>query len=750
MYITNCIKPFIVFIEDSISTALGKIEDNKERVVFVVSEHGKLAGTLSDGDIRRWLTRNQSIDLDSEVCSIMNTKYSYSNTTFPSDIDSLFQNGVTAIPIVDSSFRLFKIAFKNQHGIQIEERSIREGDPAYVIAEIGNNHQGDIELAKKLVGHAIAAGADCAKFQMRHMERLYKNAGDSDDASADLAAQYTMDLLSRYQLSNVELFDIFDYCKSKGITPLCTPWDLESLRELEAYGMPAYKIASADFTNYELLKAVAQTGKPFFASTGMCSEFEIKSTISFLSDISDQYVLLHCNSTYPTPLKDVNLNYMTRLRELSGNIVGYSGHERGIEVPIGAVSMGACVIEKHLTIDKSLEGADHKVSLLPNEFKQMTSMIRNLEIALGRKDKPREVSQGELLNRENLAKSLVANRVIPIGTVFSREMITVKSPGQGVQPNRLDELLGTVSQRNIGLGDFFYDSDINGTIEKKTNYSFKRPFGVPVRYHDYKSISGDTNLDFVEFHLSYKDLNVQLDQFFSGPQSMDFAVHSPELFANDHILDLCSRNVEYRKHSISLLGKVIDITLQLNQYFPKTKKPIIVVNAGGWDFSGFTAKEEKSRQYAMISEALAELDTSGVTIAVQTMPPFPWHFGGQSYHNLFVSSVEIQDFCEENKDVKICLDISHSMMACNYYNWNLLEFVERVLPYTVHMHIVDAKGIDGEGVKIGEGDVDFTALAKLLDEKALGIQFLPEVWQGHKNNGEGFWQALDYLERYLN
>ena len=106
--------------------------------------------------------------------------------------------------------------------------------------------------------------------------------------------------------------------------------------------------------------------------------------------------------------------------------------------------------------------------------------------------------------------------------------------------------------------------------------------------------------------------------------------------------------------------------------------------------------------------------------------------------------------CEENKDVKICLDISHSMMACNYYNWNLLEFVERVLPYTVHMHIVDAKGIDGEGVKIGEGDVDFTALAKLLDEKALGIQFLPEVWQGHKNNGEGFWQALDYLERYLN
>ncbi|EDM67633.1 Type III antifreeze protein:CBS domain:NeuB family, partial [Moritella sp. PE36] len=194
------------------------------------------------------------------------------------------------------------------------------------------------------------------------------------------------------------------------------------------------------------------------------------------------------------------------------------------------------------------------------------------------------------------------------------------------------------------------------------------------------------------------------------------------------------------------LQDVVNITRNLNQYFPKTKDPVIVVNAGGWNRNGFTDEKLNAAKYQLISEALNELDLDGVTIAIQTMPPFPWHFGGQSYHNLFVGADEIVEFCKNNPKIKICLDISHSMMSCSYYGWDLLEFVEKVAPYNVHLHIVDAKGADGEGIEIGKGDVNFPALMSLLDSDNPNVPFIPEVWQGHKNGGEGFWSAFEFLE----
>jgi len=347
-----------------------------------------------------------------------------------------------------------------------------------------------------------------------------------------------------------------------------------------------------------------------------------------------------------------------------------------------------------------------------------------------------------------LAKSLVAIRDINIGEVVTRDMVEVKSPGQGLQPNRIGDLIGKKIERAVRKGDFFYESDIFGII-KKRDYHFNRPFGVPVRYHDFRGILEGTNLDFVEFHLSYNDLNINLKEYFQDNENIGFAVHSPELFANDHILDLCSDDSVYLEHSKKMLQRVINITKELNQYFPKTQDPVIVVNAGGWDRNGFIDNKLKFSKYEMISKALNDLNLDGVTIAIQTMPPFPWHFGGQSFHNLFVCADEIVEFCVKNPKIKICLDISHTMMSCNYYGWNLIEFVEKVAPYNVHLHVVDAKGIDGEGVEIGKGDVDFIKLFKTLDKHNPDVQYIPEVWQGHKNGGEGFWQALEFLERLM-
>ncbi len=414
---------------------------------------------------------------------------------------------------------------------------------------------------------------------------------------------------------------------------------------------------------------------------------------------------------------------------------------------VAAVALGAKVIEKHFTIDKSMEGNDHRVSLLPEEFSDMVSMIRNVEEAIGT-DRSRQVTQGELINRENLAKSLVASRDIGKGERITKAHVDVRSPGQGLQPIYLTELVGKDAPRSIKKGDYFHASDLAGRVIEARNYSFARPFGIPVRYHDYRKLTKMSNLDFVEFHLSYGDLDLDFSEYLLPENEIGFAVHSPELFSGDHILDLASTDSRYVERSVYELGRVCSTARALKSYFPSTESPVIVVNAGGFSVDGFKDKSERAVMYERVASRLSEVDQSGVQVAVQTMPPFPWHFGGQSYHNLFVDPGEMSVFCREY-GVKLCLDISHSAMACSYYGWDLFEFVELVGEHVVHLHIVDALGVDGEGVKIGEGDVNFKLLSNALNKHCNKVQFIPEVWQGHKNSGEGFWEALEFLEGYL-
>ena len=746
MQIEKKIKDYLVFSGDSILDSLKRINDNKSRIVFVVQDNGLLIGALSDGDVRHWMTQASVLDLDLPVDHIMNREFVSRPATETQDqIAQYFDQKFDLIPLVDEQGRFVALARKSESGIQVGDFLIGEQNSTFIIAEVGNNHNGDIGLAKELVDLAVDSNADCVKFQMRDLSSLYSNQGKNGEVAYDLGSQYTLDLLNKFQLSSDELCRVFDYCKKQGILPLCTPWDLASVRVLDEYGLEGYKVASADFTNYEMLEVLAMTGKPLICSTGMSKESEIIGSLSLLRSLGVPYALLHCNSTYPTPFKDVNLSYMLRLKELSGTVVGYSGHERGYTVPIAAVALGAKIIEKHFTLDRDMEGNDHKVSLLPDEFSDMVQQIRSIEEAIGQGGE-RELTQGEMINRENLAKSLVINCDLSQGQVIERHMIEVKSPGQGLQPNRVAELVGKVAQRSFITGDFFFETDIFSKSTKKMQYYFTRPYGIPARYHDYQSLIEGMKIDFIEFHLSYHDLDVSLVDYFCEPLSIGYAVHSPELFAGDHILDLASDDADYLAHSIVELKRTVAVAAGLQQYFVNTTKPVLVLNAGGWTPQGFLPSVERAALYDRVANALEQIDLSPVQLAIQTMPPFPWHFGGQSYHNLFVDPDEIVRFCERTGH-RICLDVSHSMMACNYYHWDWNEFLKKVLPYTIHLHIVDAKGVDGEGVQIGDGDVDFSRLRDLMNEYAPNVQFIPEVWQGHKNKGEGFWCALDFLEK---
>lgn len=750
MLIQREIKEFLILSQESVKAALRKISQNRARAIVTVDENGVLEGVITDGDIRRWITSEVEIDLNKEARILSNSNCLWlRDDVNPAELDSTFRSGIDLIPLLDRRRRVVAIAFNKQYQVVINERVISDTNPAYIIAEIGNNHNGDIVRAKELVALAAEAGVDSVKFQLRDMESLYGKDYRRQKASCDLGAEYTFDLLEKYNLKPDQLFEIFDYCKNMNVEPLCTPWDLESVERLREYGVNAYKVASADLTNDILLEKLIETHRPLICSTGMSREYEIATTARKIRHSGVPFALLHCNSTYPAPFKDINLKYIHRLKELSGGIVGYSGHERDIFISVAAVTLGAKIIEKHFTVDRSLEGNDHKVSLLPEELNRMVEGIRQVESSLDGSES-REMSQGEMMNREILAKSIVAAENIEAGNIITREKLTIRSPGTGLQPNRMEELVGTPAIRKLGAGDIFYSSDLRGPNELvlKKKFNFKRQWGFPVRFHDFNELVSDTNPGLVEFHLSYRDLEVDYTKLLPPNSDLEFVVHAPELFSSDHILNLCDDDCAYRHESIQSLQRVVNLTKKLRDIFPKTQAPRIVTNVGGFSTKSFVSNDKKRELYSLLNESLQQLNLDGVVLLPQTMPPFPWHFGGQQFHNLFVDADSIYEFCTNNQ-IAICLDLSHTMLACNYFKWSFESFARKVGKFVSHLHISDYQGVDGEGLPIGDGELNVDVVSEVLRAYMPQASFIPEIWQGHKNGGELQWRALHQLESIL-
>jgi sialic acid synthase SpsE/sugar phosphate isomerase/epimerase len=725
------------------------------RIAFVVDHNGVLLGTITNGDLIRWLGAGSPGGPGATALSIANRVFKYAGPDDSHERIEALLDEVLYVPILDARGRLQAVARRRApgEGVVIGERRIADDSPTFVIAEIGNNHNGSLELALRLIDAAADAGADCAKFQMRDMDTLYGGVRDGSAAGENLGTQYVLDLLARYQLSADDLFRCFDHAARRGLVPLCTPWDEASLERLDRYGLPAFKIASADFTNHGLLQAAAATGKPLICSTGMTTEVELRQSVDLLRRNGAPYVLLHCNSTYPAPFRDVNLAYLARLKQLGHCAVGYSGHERDIFVPVAAVAMGARLVEKHFTFDRSMEGSDHRVSLLPQEFARMVEGIRQVEEAVGAAG-PRRLTQGEMMNRVTLAKSVFASVDIPAGTVIEAGMLEVRSPGRGLQPNRKLELVGRRLTRDVPAGTPFFASDLDERPQAQTaggrrSYRFTRPWGIPVRHHDHARLLTLCAPDFLEFHLSYRDLELHDEDFFpSGRLPIGLVVHAPELFAGDHLLDLTSPDEAYRQRSLHEMRRVIDKARSLRRFFTCDGPTGIVTNVGGFSEDRALTPAEREQRRRLLAKSLSELDTTDVAIWPQTMPPYPWHFGGQRFHNLFVEADEIDELCT-SLGIGLCLDVSHSKLACTFLRHSFDGFVRAIGRHVRHLHVADAAGVDGEGLQVGEGEVDFRSLFEILDEVSPRATFLPEIWQGHENDGEGFWVALDRLQKMV-
>ena len=319
----------------------------------------------------------------------------------------------------------------------------------YIIAEAGVNHNGSFELACRLVDVAKAAGVDCIKFQTFKSEKLLShNAQKADYQISTTGGGSQVDMLKQLELSYNEFMDLKKYCDKVGICFLSTPFDFNSIDFLNSIDMPFWKIPSGEVTNYPYLLALAKTGKPIVMSTGMCDLDEIRAAIKIFQQNGTQDIrLLHCNTEYPTPFEDVNLRAMQTIRNEFGYEVGYSDHTKGIEVSIAAVTMGAVVIEKHFTLDRNMDGPDHKASIEPDELALMVRSIRNIEKAIGTGDKT--PSPSEKKNMFVVRKSIVAKTDIKAGDALTRDNMTVKRPGNGINPMRWNEVVGTKAIRDF-------------------------------------------------------------------------------------------------------------------------------------------------------------------------------------------------------------------------------------------------------------------------------------------------------------
>ncbi len=621
--------------------------------------------------------------------------------------------------------------------IHINQKAVGENQPTYIIAEIGINHNGSVRTAHDLIDAAKDAGADAIKLQKRHLPSLYPQDILDNSEKYEQHFQYMIPLLKQVELTEQDYMELKEHALEKGIDFICTPFDRKSADFLEELEIHAYKIASADLNNMDLLEHVVSKKCPMIVSTGMSYRDEITRTIEYLKSHEAAFAVLHCRSAYPVWPREVNLKMINWLKQYEVP-VGYSGHDIGITIPLIAASMGASIVEKHITIDRRMDGPDHKISLEPFEFKRMVRDIRIADLAMAKED--RFLLRGEVLNREVFGKSLTAGEKIGKGTRITREMICVKGPGKGLSPAYLNDLTGRTAQRDMEPGQMFLEEDLfeksRGRTSSQMPIAFKSQWGLISRFSDFHEMVA-YDPDVIEIHLAENDIKSSFSLERNYRQSL--VVHVAE-YMDGMLMDLCSASEKIRKASVSLVNQTAALADSLSGYFAGTPK--LIVHPGAMSLN---TKLDKARLKSTLLASLDEIDTGHTKLLLENLPPYPWYFGGAWKGNFFMDPDEIADFCEQT-GIDIVLDTSHAALYCNAKETDLCRFVEKVRPYIRHIHMGDAYGLDGEGIQIHEGDIDFDGLMTAL--AGYNESWVPEIWQGHLNNAHGFMVALERLGRY--
>jgi len=623
---------------------------------------------------------------------------------------------------------------------KLEKLFSGENSPVYIICEVGINHDGCLEEAIKLIKAAKNAGVDAVKFQKRSLNDIYSVDILNNTNSAEWNFDYLLPLLKQVELSKTDYGIIRKTCNELELDLIITPFDEVSAEFCANLGVTAFKISSADMTNIPLVLKCSSYGLPLIISTGMWDENEIKECYDIFNKNDIDFAFLHAQSTYPSPYESLNIKFIDELKKYS-DIVGFSGHERGIFIPIAAVSMGCKIIEKHITFDRNKKGPDHKASMLPEEWKEMVSNIRMLEISMGEK---KLVNQAEKLNKELFAKSATAKKQLPSGHVLNKTDIEFKSPGKGIFPHEINNYYGKVLNTNITQNSYISKTDFEKITEVRdwVKFKYKNDWGFKCRFHDYETYDV-LPAPVVEFHCSQSDLDVDFNPKVT-PNDHQLIVHAPEIFDRE-LFDICSDDKNKVFKSKEILKRTIEKTINISKYFPR-HKPKIVVHLGGMSLD---IREMNDTRHLMDNAInnFKEFDEFkyDVDILPENLPSRPWYFGGEWYQHGFASAEDMRFFCD-HYSLGMTYDVCHALLYCQNHKKDIIEYTKTVMPIAKHLHISDAEGINGEGLQIGTGDMNFSELFKEME--GYNFSWVTEIWSGHLHKSSGAYKALKLLEKY--
>ena len=761
LFINSDINRFIININNSIRDAIPLFGNNYGLPLIVINDNDEFVGTLSNGDIRIFLTDSKNNIEDSiKGAYCRESKYCFDNFDKSIFEHFLSERNIKILPILNKYKKLKSVAYYEKIYFSIGEKIINnDNNNIYLIAEIGVNHNGSFQEAIDLIDNIYNAGFDAVKMQFRSSD-TYSNSKSNNDI--DLSTEYILSELKRIDLTYKEEENIVNYIKKKDLGFIGTPFDKKSLQRLLTYKPDALKIASCDLTNDLLIESCAKENLPMILSTGMSNETEIIKTNQFLEELNVNRCFLHCNSTYPTPLDDVNLSYINRLQNITDCIIGYSSHDGDQLIPLASIASGAMIIEVHVTKDKNAQGTDHLASLSIYETKKFVASARKIAISNGASN-PRIPSQGELMNKIPLGKSLTYSKDFKKGhQINSSEDFLACSPGDGIPVPKCRDFHNLILKCNVKKLNKVKESHFSGEIFHKknlflTNFAYdiltEYKWGIPVRYRDIDFLNDIFNPPLLEIHLSSKDLNFDIKKLSKSKlKDKELVVHAIEQYHDGFILDLASEDEEINNFS---LKRFDDLSLHcdiLMDYLGITKPIKIVLNCGGFTKDNFCDHGTYKKKKKILYENLNFLRDKykSIKILPQTMPPFPWHQGGKAYHNLLRSPDEIKELYKET-NLSVCFDFSHTYMETNYLNIPFNDSFLEIIKYTDHLHLSDSSSSSNEGLNIDDGNIDFEFTLKKIFEyhKKDVMTFIPEVWQGHINNGEGFKISLERIARHL-
>lgn len=593
-----------------------------------------------------------------------------------------------------------------------------------IIAEIGINHDGDVQKAKELIGKSFQSGVHAIKFQYRNLNSSY-----SDNAK-EIGDEMLSKEINRNYLSLDHIIDLSAYATDLGLEVGISFFDK---KDIEDFGnkiviFDFFKIPSVELTNSDLIDALFKLNKHLYISLGTHNEVEVVNALEKLPMTG--WTPMHCISNYPVTLDNAQLGYISYLKDQWGVGVGYSSHDDDWEVCLLAMQMGVTVIERHITLDRDANGLDHSSSSTPNHFEKISKFAKAMPILLGG-NSPKVANQGELLNRQNLGRSYYAIDNFTKGYVLSISDLEYRSPCIGLGKANIERYIRKPLQANIEKGEVITKGAFNKITpisDKVISVAKKLKLSLPVRLHDYEKMESMFPIGAFEFHLSFDEVLSEIDISNICPNNK-YSIHLPDYINPTQLMNPFSKDSGQKEASLMLLDRTVKFAEKL-QDLTGVKVPVV----GSFSVVNIDREDFFENHSVLIKSYLRR----GVEILPQWLPPIAWYFGGSVGLNVMNNLEDIEHLKKHNLDV--CMDVCHLILGRNYYHFSADLILDKLKEETRHVHIADAIGIDGEGLAIGDGDPEnIFLIKKVLNYNCLKVI---EVWQGHLDNGAGFKDAL--------